>query len=114
MATVYNNVLVDDTKTQPNENIQSVVAKRKFPKIEGLKSCKVKEYTYLGEIGLEELVPDEYRSIFSKRDCDGNFVLAEKYEEILNAKGYGKRFIDQLRRKKGDKFLLMLKENTTR
>ena len=44
----------------------------KFKKVEGLNIKQVKEYSLLGEMGLDDLIPIPFRNKFTKRDEHGN------------------------------------------
>ena len=50
-------------------------AAREYPKINGLDAKQVKEFTLLGELGLDQLIPFEFRHFFSKREPDGSIEM---------------------------------------
>ena len=89
-------------------------AKSRYPKVDGLPSKQIKEYTLLSEMGLDELVPIALRHIFSKRDENGNHSLPIVYKDQINAHGFGGQFIDELRAKKGPSFAKAIKEPMTK
>ena len=64
-------------------------------------------------MGLDSLIPVVYRSLFAKRDEDGNFTMPVIYKDHINGHGYGMQFIDELRAKKGPGFARVIKEHTT-
>ena len=43
----------------------------------------------MGEMGLDSLIPAAFRTIFAKRDEDGNFEMPSIYKDHINAHGYG-------------------------
>ena len=40
-------------------------------------------------MGLDSLIPAAFRTIFAKRDEDGNFKMPTVYKDHINAHGYG-------------------------
>ena len=66
----------------------------RFPKVEGLTNKQIKEYSLLGEMGLDSLIPKHFLGHFSRRDPDGNHQMPVVYKDHINAHGFGADFID--------------------
>ena len=66
----------------------------------------------MADIGLEQLIPAQYRNKFPRREADGSFKLPDKYRDLCNSHGFGASYIDQLSKKKGTGFIKALKEPT--
>ena len=90
--------------SQPNRNF-----KANLPVVEGLPVHRIKEYKILGEMGLDDLIPLNFRTQFTIRDTDGNYQMPVVYKDHINSHGYGAEFIDQLRVKKGHTFARSVK-----
>lgn len=74
---VANGNIEVNEKTVDSQSPRSVISKgttfgKRFPKVEGLSSKVTKEYGLLAEMGMDSLIPSQYRSKFSRRDDDGN------------------------------------------
>ena len=74
----------------------------------------MKEYSLLGEMGLDDLIPIPFRHKFTKRDEHGNHSMPVVYKDHINAHGYGSKFIDEIRAKKGHAFAKAIKEPMTK
>lgn len=71
---------------------------------------QIKEYSLLGEIGLDDLIPKAFVHHFIRRDEDGNHEMPVVYKDHINAHGFGKDYINELRARKGYTFAKQLKE----
>ena len=80
--------------------------------MDGLKTKQIRFFTQLCEIGLDSLVPQQYRSYFSKNKPDGSFDLPLMYRDYVNSNGHGANFIQSIidKRGQGMAFLKALKE----
>lgn len=84
--------------------------KSRFPKVEGLNLKQIKEYSLLGEVGLDDLIPKAFVHHFIRRDESGNHEMPVVYKDHINAHGFGKEYVNELRAKKGYTFAKQLKE----
>lgn len=61
----------------------------RYPKVEGLKPKQIKEYSILGEMGLNDLIPKSFLHHFNRRDEDGNHTMPANYSDFVNGHGFG-------------------------
>ena len=81
-----------------------------FKKIEGISEDNIKEYTLLASMGLDDLIPKQFQSHFSRSDSKVDDV----FKDQVNEHGFGNSFIDEIRRKYGLAFAMLLKDAKTR
>lgn len=86
----------------------------RFPKVEGLTNKQIKEFALLGEMGMDELIPSMYLKHFTRRDEHGNHEMPVIYKDHVNAHGFGCKYIDELRAKKGPAFAKAVKDHVTK